>query len=86
MNAMLNSIFDRFKESYYSVLDSNLSVHNKPLYLENLKEENKNLIKQLFGESGVEKFEALVNNELRNIYISFNIFFSFMESEFITRE
>jgi hypothetical protein len=65
MDQNLNLIFDRFKESYSSVKDSNFSEQNIPLYLENLKQDNTNLIRQLFGEKGVKKFEKLIKKEIQ---------------------
>ena len=60
MDQNINLIVDRFKESYFSVKDSDFSQHNKPLYLENLKQDNTSLVRQLFGEKGVKKFEKLI--------------------------
>jgi len=65
MERSLNLIFDRFKESYSSVNESDLSQHHKPLYLENLKQDNTNLVRQLFGEKGVKKFEQLINRNIK---------------------
>ena len=66
MKRTITSIFNRFKESYNSVLESDLSQNTKPLYLDNLKESNKNLIRILFGDKGVEKFETMLKKELNN--------------------
>jgi hypothetical protein len=65
MDQNLNLIFDRFKESYSSVKDSNFSQHNIPMYLENLKLDNTSLVRQLYGEKGVKKFEKLIRKEIQ---------------------
>lgn len=60
MDNNLNLIFDRFKESYSSVKESDFSHQHKPLYLDNLKEDNENLVRQLYGEKGVKKFTKFI--------------------------
>ena len=65
MDKNLNLIFDRFKESYSLVKMSEFSQQNIPFYLENLKLDNTNVVRQLYGEKGVKKFEKLIKKEIQ---------------------
>lgn len=53
-------IFDRFESSQRQIVSSNFSNNTKPLYIENLRNENINLVEKLYGDDGVKRFKYLL--------------------------